>query len=397
MNRRLVSVILATAVVAVLPWGAGCHRGPGPIVEVPPAVPRDASTDNATGDAASQQGASDNASTLPADDTVKSPDDVARKVAELEAALARRTPTGSGQTTSSVQTGGSSADDNSQTAGLVPQKAGEVSLTTVQPVGIAQAGTTSPADESATESSAPATEPKAEVAPAEAVTLETLIDRYREMAARRPADVEVARTLRFLHFAAGQDEKSLEAIAGLPPAEQKLWRDLMWTLIVARDRTPGTNRSTHAGEVLDALDEVRSDMLPEAPLEMGEVRFCDEIQRFGVYTPTTANRFLPGQSLLLYTEVRKFTSKREGDGLYHVRLAERLSLENEDGAVVWRHNFENIDDTCRTPRQDFFLGTTLPLPAKLPAGRYVLKVLVEDAATSRSAGARLELEIATSR
>ncbi|HOI56628.1 MAG TPA: hypothetical protein PLP01_15370 [Phycisphaerae bacterium] len=393
MNGKRAWIVLVAAAALVL-CGPGCRWKPGsPTGEAPPAGAGTGSSESGASaaanpsavaatdnEAASSQGATGGRPTA-------SPDEVARQVAELEAAMGDRTkaaPRGPTATGGTRQTPSPVA----LAAGEARREAGEVSLTAVRPV----AAETGAAKDG---SSATAVAPTA--TPAEAVTLQTLIERYEAMAAKRPADVEVARTLRLLYFAAGQDEKSLEAIPGLPPAEQKLWRDLVWTMMVARDRTPGTDRATHAGEVLDAMEEVRSDLLSEAPLALGEVRFCNDIQGFGVYTPPTANRFVPGQSLLLYTEVRRFTSRREGDGLHHVRLAQRLSLENEQGTVVWRHSFENIDDTCRTPRQDFFLRTTLPLPTNLAAGRYALKVAVEDTVTSRSAGARLELEIVGSR
>jgi hypothetical protein len=378
MNGKWASMVLVVTLTVVLTGNPGCLRKTE-TASPPPVAPETAPTP----ETASADGGDVSTAAL-------SPEEMARQMAELEAALARRRPATSPDRPA-TRPGPESAAPAAHSEQDPVREAGEVSLTSVRPVAAAGTpGATAPA--TAETSTTPVAAP-----PAEAVTLQTLIDRYQQLSDRRPGDVEVARTLRLLHFAAGQDDKSLEAIAGLPPSEQKLWRDLMWTLVVARDRTPGTNRSTHAGEVLDAIDRVRTELLAEAPLALGEVRFCDEVQRFGVYTPTTVSRFLPGQKLLLYTEVRNFTSRREGDGLYHVRLAQRLSLENEQGTVVWRHSFESIDDTCRSPRQDFFLGTTLPLPATLAAGRYALKVAVEDSATTRSAGARLELEIAAPR
>jgi hypothetical protein len=391
MNGRQPWIVLVAAAALVL-CGPGCRWKTGsPAGEAPPVGATTGSSESGASTAANPSAAS--ATTQDATDSSTasrppaSPDEVTRQVAELEAAMADRVKAPSRGPGATAGTGPTSPPV-APAPREVPREAGEVSLTAVRPVAVE---TVSPKDGSAAAAVAPAP------APAEAVTLQTLIERYEAIAAKRPADVEVARTLRLLHFAAGQDEKSLEAIPGLTPAEQKLWRDLLWTMMVARDRTPGTDRVTHAGEVLDALEEVRSDLLSEAPLALGEVQFCSDIQGFGVFTPMTANRCVPGQSLLLYTEVRRFTSRRESDGLHHVRLAQRLSLENEQGTVVWRHNFENIDDTCRTPRQDFFLRTTLPLPTNLATGRYALNVVVEDTATSRSAGARLELEIAGSR
>jgi hypothetical protein len=240
---------------------------------------------------------------------------------------------------------------------------------------------------------------------ADAASLAALVRQYEALAAKNPADVDVARTLRVLQLLAGEDEKSLAAVPGLPAEQQKVWRGLMWTMINARDRLAGMSQADQAAEILDALDEVRTTVAKQAPLELGEVRFCDRVRGFGSYDVVPAARFQRRQTVYLYSEVRNFVSERgEGgkaggkndkaaEGLYRVLLNERVSLENAEGKSVWQDTFPNIEDFCRQARQDFFLTTRLNIPADAAPGKYTLKVTIEDALGHKSVGAKLDLEI----
>jgi hypothetical protein len=230
--------------------------------------------------------------------------------------------------------------------------------------------------------------------PAGPVTLDALTQHYESLARSNPGDVEVARSLRLLYFLAGENERSLEAIDGLPAEEQALWRGLIWTLINARERLPGQTRAAQAAEVLAALDDVRTGLERTAPLGLGTVRFCQSIEDFGSYVPLAVNRFRPGQQALLYSELENFASEKGADDLYRVRLNMVLSLERPDGTAVWQETINGIEDVCRRPRRDFFLTTRIPMPQDVKPGPYALKVTFEDATAGKQAGAQLDVEIA---
>jgi len=124
-----------------------------------------------------------------------------------------------------------------------------------------------------------------------AINLAAVVRQYEEMTAKNPADLEIARTLRFLYYLSGEDEKSLAALPGLTADEQKVWRGLMWTLISARDRIAGMSRADQAAAVLDALEDVRAALQRQAPLELGEIRFCERVKGFGSYEATPTSKF----------------------------------------------------------------------------------------------------------
>ena len=408
-------LIVILVSVLSLPVADGCQEKRSQVLEIPPPLPRYLSREHedikqAEGDTTAEAARQEQAESP--DQSARTPEEIAAQIRDLEKVLARRTKEEASRDLRDVRMAlevPMTADepirriDDGPPKRTPPTETGNVALTAIKPVGaepseepespvpVPRSDEGSPAETDQAETPGGA-EAKAEETTGP-VTLATLTKRYEAMARSSPDDVEVGRTLRFLYFLSGEDEKGLEAMGGLTSSEQKLWRDLMWMLVVARDRMPGVSRADHAAEVLDALEEARNGLRKEAPLELGEVRFCEEISRFGVYTPVAINRFRPGQQVLLYSEVGNFVSTKESDGSYHVRLSQRLGLENSEGTEVWRHLFENIHDTCRSLRGDFFLGTTIPLPGDLPPGKYVLTVAIEDITTSKSVGARLELEI----
>jgi hypothetical protein len=228
--------------------------------------------------------------------------------------------------------------------------------------------------------------------PAGSSTLDGVTKQYETLAQDKPADLEIARTLRFLYFLGGQDEKSLEALPGLSADEQKVWRGLMWALINARDKTSGMGRAEQAGEVLDAVEDVRETLQRQAPLGLGEVRFVERVKGYGNYDVVPTAKFQVKQLVWVYTEIKNFVAEKGRDGLYRVQLNERFSLENAEGHEVWQENKNSIEDVCRQPRQDFFMTTPFYTPA-VPPGKYVLKLTIEDALGHKSVGAKLELEV----
>jgi len=413
MKRLVTWSVLVAAMTA-----SGCEEQSREMVIPPPPLPRYLSRD-ITPAPTEASGAGDRAATAEAaaptaadDQPQRNPEAIAQEVRALEPALRRLQQRRDSSQSSGEPLGADEAPPIRQGDPPVPvsvavpmeadqpvrrsddgamNPAGRVSLTAIEAAGDADA-VPLPQDGSATATPGEA-RPEDAAPPTGEATLENLTKHYEALAAASPADVEAARTLRFLYFLSGQDEKSLEAIPALPVEDQNLWRGLMWAMISARDRMPGMSRAAQAAEVLDALGDVRTILQRQAPLELGEVRFCRVIDDFGNYTPLAMNRFRPGEQALLYTELRHFTSEKGADGLWRVRLNLMLALETPEGKAVWQESIPNIEDTCRRPRQDFFLTTRIPLPGDLKPGSYVLKVTFEDASALKQAGARLELEI----
>lgn len=321
----------------------------------------------------------------------KTPEQIAAEVREAVSRLQQQEFDPKGRRPKPA-TGDAPPKDAAGDSGAEPT--GKVEVTDIRPVEM----TSIPVPRVAGEKKSPAVGPAQPKAPPVeppqgAVTLENLTKHYEALAQARPEDVETARSLRFLHFLSGNDAGSLEAIASLPPDEQNLWHWLMASMIAARDRVPGMSRADQAAEVLEDLERVRAILKKEAPLELGVVRFCQEITTFGDYQPLEVNRFKAGEQTKLYTELRNFATDKGDDGLYRVRLNVSLSLERADGTNVWQDTIPGVEDKCRSPRQDFFLRVHFPIPKDVKAGNYILKATFEDVSAHKQAGARLNVEI----
>jgi len=65
-------------------------------------------------------------------------------------------------------------------------------------------------------------------------------------------------------------------------------------------------------------------------------------------------------------------------GRFQTVLGTRLEVLSEQGQSMWQHEEREIVDLCRRRRTDFFLAQRITIPPTLPAGPYVLKVLIED-------------------
>jgi hypothetical protein len=230
-------------------------------------------------------------------------------------------------------------------------------------------------------------------------TLDALVDHYQKLAAAHPGNVEVVRTLRVLQLMAGETDASLEPVAGLSPEDQRLWRGLIWAMANARDTAPagaGTGeaaRQYQAAQVLAVLDELRADLQRQAPLEIPVVKVCQRVAGFGVIVPLPQPSVRPLDRVSIYTEVRNFVSERQRDDTYHVRLNQFLNLKDAAGRVVWKKEYRDIDDRCRTVRQDFFLTSSETIPADLPSGAYTLEVTVEDVLGRKQAVGSTELVV----
>ena len=228
-------------------------------------------------------------------------------------------------------------------------------------------------------------------------TLDALVRHYQQLAEAHPLDTDVGRTLRVLQLMAGETAASLEPVPGLSAEDQRLWRGLVWAMANARDGGEGSSRTYQAAQVLAVLDELRTDLQRQAPLELPTVQVCQRVGGFGVITPLPSASVRPLDRVSLYTEVRNFLSQRERDEIYHVRLNQFLVLKDSAGRQVWRKEYLNIDDRCRTERQDFFLASTETIPADLAPGKYVLEVTVEDVLARKQAVATTELIISGAR
>lgn len=140
---------------------------------------------------------------------------------------------------------------------------------------------------------------------------------------------------------------------------------------------------------LEQFRQILEQIRERAPLELDKVCFCRKIDGFGQYEAVSGHEFQagsdgqPGERVQVYVEVRNFRCVAK-QGKYETRLGSALEIRDEKGRKVVALTPEPSADLSQTPRQDYFLNFQFHVPAKLPVGRYDLRVTVKDLTPSAS-------------
>lgn len=182
--------------------------------------------------------------------------------------------------------------------------------------------------------------------------------------------------LRLTQLALHRDDQAADIPAGLAGGDMlaALMRTVSAVRRVARDPTASGNEAVSVVEALSRLLSAKADP------QVTAVRLCRKVVTFGVYEEMLETEFVAGRSVrtIIYSELRNLRSEKTADGQFRTHLATRIEVLSLDGESVWHEEVPDIVDICRVPRRDFFVAQRISLPPTLPAGDYVLKVLVED-------------------
>lgn len=178
------------------------------------------------------------------------------------------------------------------------------------------------------------------------------------------------------------------SIEGLTPEDARVlesWADLMRGASDRLDSSPGDARAL-ALAMRDAAASAES----LEPLEITTATLCSRVEGFGNYTPMSAT-WLAGRAhrTIVYAEVDHFASRLvrtpSGGETFEVRLTQELQLYHDaDGLLAWRMPPQDVRDTSRNRRRDFFVVQMIDLPSSLSVGRYQLKVTLRDEATRQT-------------
>ncbi len=198
--------------------------------------------------------------------------------------------------------------------------------------------------------------------------------------------------LRMLHLLANNPQQAQRVIPQLPPTEQEFWTNIFWGLSAYINNPPGDEVSRRA-QTISQLQAAVYHLQQSAPLEVRQLAFCHRIDGFGSYEAFPQDLFTPGESVLLYCELKNFHSEPTAAGHYETRV--RCSIEiikpGED-LVVDHHDFNTTTDTCRVLRHDYYHPFRIDLP-QLASGSYELRLRVEDEFNGKIASAALSFEI----
>jgi hypothetical protein len=208
-----------------------------------------------------------------------------------------------------------------------------------------------------------------------------------ETDAEKQAYVEKHVHLRMLYLMSGQQERALQAIPGLDPADQEFWQQTFWGLTNYFDTASIPSSADRAAQTVTQMTNAVLRLQEKANLDLRNVTFCHRISSFGNYEKYPREEFSPGQEVLLYAEVANIHSEPIPDGKFRTSLKSTLEIyrHGPQAEMIERIDLPETVDICRTHRRDYFHSYQFTIPTKLSLGPHVLKLTVEDQISRRVA------------
>ncbi len=212
--------------------------------------------------------------------------------------------------------------------------------------------------------------------------IDATIAELQKSVAERPNDFNAHFRLRMLYLAESQDDKATAPINGLDPELSESFLDVTRTLVAVRDavRDPIGRGASALQQARQLVQRLRR----QAPVAIDRIAVVSRVNSYGDYEEFAPAEFPAGRAtnVILYVEVSNFRSEPEkaenGREQYRTLLGEKVEIYDARGVSVFKQAQDRIPDTCRRPRNDFFLALELPLPETLAPGTYTIKATVED-------------------
>jgi len=222
-------------------------------------------------------------------------------------------------------------------------------------------------------------EPQPDAAPLDADAVNACIATVRAQAAANPNDLDLQLQLRLLLAAAGRDDEATQPIGGLTADENKRVGDLLRMIMALRDQTDPSPEE--AGARLEALEYFGDQLRAVADLQIPTARLCKQVDGYGVYVPFESTTFIAGhtQPVIVYCEVRNFSTEPDDTGMFRTQLNMQFGLYDAAGQLAQPIEVNSgIEDVSANRRHDFFLRGIYFLRDDLKPGQYTLKVTIED-------------------
>ncbi len=198
--------------------------------------------------------------------------------------------------------------------------------------------------------------------------------------------------LRMLYAAAGRSEDAARPIPAAPPSSQQFLSKEFEGLTTWFDAERVPDAAARAAEVKPMLAQALSSLAEAAPLLVRNVAFCTEVQSYGCVKRFEKYEFQANQEVLLYAEVENFASEPIANG-YHTSLKSSYRILDEHGECVGERTFAPTEENCQNLRRDYFIGYHLRLPKLISAGKYSLRLSIEDLNCHKVGQASLDFKI----
>ena len=201
--------------------------------------------------------------------------------------------------------------------------------------------------------------------------------------------------LRMLYLMAGQQERALQYIPGIDPADQEFWQQVFWGTANYFDRQGIQNAADRAAQTTAQFNAAVLRLKEKANLELRNLSFCHTISSFGNYERYPRDEFSPGQPVLLYAELANFHCELTADGRYRtlVRSSIEIYKPGAQGELIEKIEYRPTEDVCRNHRRDYFHSYQIDVPRKLALGPHVMKLTIEDQLSQKVATSSLNFTV----
>jgi len=96
------------------------------------------------------------------------------------------------------------------------------------------------------------------------------------------------------------------------------------------------------GQAVDVLEDALLILREKAPLKIENITLAANVYQFGVYDKRENSVFAPDEPILIYCEVRNFTSERMSEELWIIDLNVGVQiLDVDDNLILEQKNFGN--------------------------------------------------------
>lgn len=138
---------------------------------------------------------------------------------------------------------------------------------------------------------------------------------------------------------------------------------------------------------------VPADPAPVPPLAVRTACFASAVRAWGDVDRFAADRFRPGQEVIVYVELENLSAGTSPAG-HTTCIDASVRLVDEAGRTVHAWTFDPVAETRATRRHDYFARYVLAIPESAPPGACRVELDVTDALAGSMASAALPLEIA---
>jgi hypothetical protein len=226
-----------------------------------------------------------------------------------------------------------------------------------------------------------------------------------------PEALSDQRKLRLMWLLADRREAALSPVAGAPRDDEQFWNEWVYGASVLLESSPAGGPAQQATVAAHHLREAVTLLGQQGNLEVRHLAFCRRVTSFGVYEKITAPDpggrraaarksdeapeyvFVPDQEVLIYAEVRNFSSERTEKG-YHTQLRASYQIFDAQGRRIGPvHDLGVSHDYCIERRTDFFVRYHRHIPANIQPGRYQLTLTIEDVQSRKVGEGSVEFSI----